>query len=781
MKLKTVLIMLVCFSLVTTAFAAPIVIRKGSGTRSEDTSTTTVDTTTTSEIVQTNTRAGIFEFILAPGANYLSFPTNMSSQGIVMASDLCSANSNITSIITTSTAAVTSSNIITYTCDGTGQDFEISFVKGYVVKTSKLTALVLIIDEAIPSASVNLFKGKNLIGWPSVKKLTMSSVLNSIDGKYTKVQRVGDGYAYYPDNPTQSDILHFEAGDSYHIYMDEDALLTFNLGSTVADPTYAINLQDAVNPQTVGAGETVAYTITITNEGNVGDTANLLVNDVTPFGQYLNMYSVYLDSAQTKSFQLSVTSPSTASHGDSKTTVVQAVSQGDNTVTDSVTVITTVEMAGGLTLQDIWDYINNEINPRLDTVDTRVNDSQARIDALETNLVSNWTHVLNLPNVTQIDTTKIYLYMQGNITEVNQTLWNYIITNEINWLAGTDLTIVWNAISGNITEINNTFNIQINELNQTIIDLDVTELNQTIFEINQTIVNLDVTELNQSIFEINQTVMDLDVTEINQTIFEMNGTMYELNQTLVNINQTINQTIIEVINTTFNETIYNMINQTFYDYIENTSMGNITAIWDYIYANEANWTKDDATVNNYGSGGGGGGGIGTTRVRELINESLEDLYAYLEEENLLELEADVNQIMYITQQLELENKQLRGNLSATQESLTLLAQTLEERGLIDDASIFISPLTGGVVIEPGEEDDCGFLGYKCWFKPKNDTITGADIIDVRPEPDNCGFLGRKCWFSKPTDNRIAGEPELDLTECGFLGYKCWFKRVDTLE
>ncbi len=120
-------------------------------------------------------------------------------------------------------------------------------------------------------------------------------------------------------------------------------LVTVPLTLTVdTPPAYGVTLSgDAA--ATGLAGETVSYVVTITNTGTTTDTFDLAASGI--WTTTLSDTSVTLASGASVTFTVDVSVPGNAADGDSDATTVTATSQGNPSVTDSATLITTAEVS----------------------------------------------------------------------------------------------------------------------------------------------------------------------------------------------------------------------------------------------------------------------------------------------------------------------------------------------------------------------------------------------------------------------------------------------------
>ncbi len=115
---------------------------------------------------------------------------------------------------------------------------------------------------------------------------------------------------------------------------------TINLTTTaVAPPEYGVSLTAVTTTITSTADTAVTYTLSLTNTGNITDTYTL-----TPTGASWPTQlpiSLTVGAEQVVQFELMVTIPATATHGQQDVVTVTATSQGNETTTDEVMLTTT--------------------------------------------------------------------------------------------------------------------------------------------------------------------------------------------------------------------------------------------------------------------------------------------------------------------------------------------------------------------------------------------------------------------------------------------------------
>jgi uncharacterized repeat protein (TIGR01451 family) len=114
--------------------------------------------------------------------------------------------------------------------------------------------------------------------------------------------------------------------------------------TTTAEVTFVPAYEVALSPDaafTGNSGDVVTYTVTITNLGNMADTFDLVVSGEV-WTTTLSVDEVTLVAGASTTFEVVVTIPAGASHGDYDMATVTATSQGDPAATDQVVLTTRV-------------------------------------------------------------------------------------------------------------------------------------------------------------------------------------------------------------------------------------------------------------------------------------------------------------------------------------------------------------------------------------------------------------------------------------------------------
>ncbi|MGE5124625.1 MAG: FixG Ig-like domain-containing protein, partial [Acidobacteriaceae bacterium] len=121
----------------------------------------------------------------------------------------------------------------------------------------------------------------------------------------------------------------------------ESAMLTTNVGTV-----FAFELTPTTAARAGNSGETVDYTLHITNQGNTADTYEFSVSG-NAWTVEFSVPSVTLEAGESEDVVVSVTIPGDATVGSSDTAVFHVTSQGKPTVIAQSTLTTSV---GGVKL-----------------------------------------------------------------------------------------------------------------------------------------------------------------------------------------------------------------------------------------------------------------------------------------------------------------------------------------------------------------------------------------------------------------------------------------------
>lgn len=154
---------------------------------------------------------------------------------------------------------------------------------------------------------------------------------------------------------TGLDVVFDSTGLASGVY---SGVLTVNSNDT-ATPTVNVPVQLTVEgygvqlgadqAQNGAPGETVTYTVAITNSGSLADTYDLSVSGAT-WTATASQSSISLAAGASATFTVEVQIAGAAGDGDSDSATVTATSQGDGTVSDAVQLTTTAEVA-----PETWD------------------------------------------------------------------------------------------------------------------------------------------------------------------------------------------------------------------------------------------------------------------------------------------------------------------------------------------------------------------------------------------------------------------------------------------
>jgi hypothetical protein len=118
---------------------------------------------------------------------------------------------------------------------------------------------------------------------------------------------------------------------------------------TVSAPAFGVSIAVPDAAITGTAGAAVTYTLQVTNTGNTADTFDLAVSGNT-WTTTLSESSVSLGIGSSATVIVTVDIPAGAADGETDTATVTATSQGDGTVSDSATLVTTAVAAGPPTI-----------------------------------------------------------------------------------------------------------------------------------------------------------------------------------------------------------------------------------------------------------------------------------------------------------------------------------------------------------------------------------------------------------------------------------------------
>ncbi len=120
----------------------------------------------------------------------------------------------------------------------------------------------------------------------------------------------------------------------------DESLLRIPVTLTVVVPTYGVALS-ADDAASGNAGETVTYTVSVTNLANVDDVIDLTASSAGGWSYSLSANSVSLAAGESADITVVVTVPAGASDGDTDALTITATSQGDASATDTAVLTTT--------------------------------------------------------------------------------------------------------------------------------------------------------------------------------------------------------------------------------------------------------------------------------------------------------------------------------------------------------------------------------------------------------------------------------------------------------
>ena len=112
--------------------------------------------------------------------------------------------------------------------------------------------------------------------------------------------------------------------------------------TTTADAVYGLSLSGDDSLSDL-PGETVTYTVSITNDGNISDSYTLALSGNT-WVSNLSQSTINLAAGTSATFQVSVVIPPDATNGEMDIVSVTATSQGDGSQMDTVDLTTTAEI-----------------------------------------------------------------------------------------------------------------------------------------------------------------------------------------------------------------------------------------------------------------------------------------------------------------------------------------------------------------------------------------------------------------------------------------------------
>lgn len=121
-----------------------------------------------------------------------------------------------------------------------------------------------------------------------------------------------------------------------------DGTEAFDIPATCQTPTAAVELSAPLTSQNSDAGQTITYTINITNTGEIDDVYNLSAASSESWAVAITPLTVTLNIDDSTAIEVEIVVPNAAAGGTVDTTTITAVSQTDPDVHDSVQLFTPV-------------------------------------------------------------------------------------------------------------------------------------------------------------------------------------------------------------------------------------------------------------------------------------------------------------------------------------------------------------------------------------------------------------------------------------------------------
>ncbi|MCP4358835.1 MAG: S8 family serine peptidase [Chloroflexi bacterium] len=225
--------------------------------------------------------------------------------------------------------------------------------------------------QDLPWLSVNPTSGSTLAGSSSAVDVTMDATSLST-GVYTGT-------------------LCVRSNDTLN------ALVQVPVTMTVSVPSYGVSLSTADADMSDITGQTVTYTLTITNEGNVADTFDL-TTDGNSYTTTVTPNAVALNLGESTTVWVTVDIPAAAASGDTDMVTVTATSQGDSStaMVDLTTTVVEYQVDLGTDDADLTGGAGDTL-----TYTVKISNTGSMADSFTLSLSGEtWTSNLSTTNVT---------------------------------------------------------------------------------------------------------------------------------------------------------------------------------------------------------------------------------------------------------------------------------------------------------------------------------------------------------------------------------------------
>ncbi len=202
--------------------------------------------------------------------------------------------------------------------------------------------------------------------------------------------------------------------------------------TTVTVNGYGVQLSVDSSSKTVQPGGSVDYTITVKNTGTLQDTFDLSTSSPSNgWTATLSTNKVTLNAGASTTVTLTVTAPSSANNGDSQDIVVNAVSEGDSSKSDSVTTTTTVSTIS-ITSMKIYSHLEAVINYTTSEavksyVEYGIGPNHMDMQTPEESTAST-QHEVAIQNLTPEVTYYFKIYMDDGTNTAWSSIYNFTLT-----------------------------------------------------------------------------------------------------------------------------------------------------------------------------------------------------------------------------------------------------------------------------------------------------------------------------------------------------------------